>query len=68
MQVHPDSQDSANRCTEEEFIAECLEKGFLSPLTACPGFSILEAVVIDWMHTMDLGILQDFIGLSLIHL
>ena len=39
-----------------------MEQGFLSPLTACPGFSIWEAVVVDWMHTVGLGVLQHFNG------
>ena len=37
----------------------------LSPLLRCPGFDLFIAVVIDWLHTVDLGVFQDFQGNAL---
>jgi hypothetical protein len=37
----------------------------LSPLLRCPGFDLFVAVVIDWLHAVDLGVLQDFQGNAL---
>ena len=41
------------------------QTGYMSPLLRCPGFSLFLCVVIDWLHTVDLGVLQDFLGNAL---
>ena len=39
--------------------------GYMAPLLRCPGFCLFIAVVIDWLHTVDLGVLADFLGNAL---
>ena len=41
------------------------QTGYMTPLLRCSGFSLWVCVVIDWLHTVDLGVLQDFLGNAL---
>ena len=53
------------RRSELDLMQQARETGYMTPLLRCPGFSLWVCVVIDWLHTVDLGVLQDFLGNAL---